>query len=177
MTPCKTLGDDSNAYRRMVRELADNFLRKDMNMNPNDVTIKVGNQTYRAREVEFHQCCGEYPEIELSTMLSPYNRVSSNTSTKTPTITNVIFNPPATIVFWSDKTKTVVKCDYSQEMYDPEKGLAMAFSKKLMGENKYEYYNVFKHWLKKWNKQKLDQGKTQTENNTEWTWNGEMYDA
>ena len=29
--------------------------------------------------------------------------------TPTLTITDVIFNPPATIVFWSDKTKTVVK--------------------------------------------------------------------
>jgi len=27
-----------------------------------------------------------------------------------PTIERVIYNPPATIVFWSDKTKTVVKC-------------------------------------------------------------------
>ena len=25
-------------------------------------------------------------------------------------IENVIFNGPATIVFWSDKTKTVIKC-------------------------------------------------------------------
>ena len=26
------------------------------------------------------------------------------------TIKNVIFNPPATIVFWKDGTKTIVKC-------------------------------------------------------------------
>lgn len=29
----------------------------------------------------------------------------------------------------------------------------MAISKKMLGDNKYEYYNTFKHWLKKWNKQ------------------------
>ena len=29
---------------------------------------------------------------------------------KDPKIKNVIFNDPATIVFWSDGTKTIVKC-------------------------------------------------------------------
>lgn len=61
-------------------------------------------------------------------------------------IRNVVFNDPATIVFWADGTKTVVKAE--NEKFDPEKGLAMAIAKNALG-NKYEYYNVFKHWLKK----------------------------
>ena len=61
-------------------------------------------------------------------------------------IKNVKFNPPATIVFWTDNTKTVVKC--SGEDYDPEKGLAMCICKKVLG-NKGNYYNVFKKWLPK----------------------------
>lgn len=61
--------------------------------------------------------------------------------------------PPATIVFWSDRTKTVVKCDYEEELYDPEKGIAMAIAKKLIGDNNGAYYNVFKHWLTKWDEQ------------------------
>ena len=60
-------------------------------------------------------------------------------------ITKVIFNDPATIVFWEDDTKTVVKCD-DKERYDPEKGLAMAISKKALG-NQGNYYNEFKKWL------------------------------
>ena len=122
---------------------------KEEKMDLNNVTIKVGNQTYRARDVEFTQSVGEYPEIELHTMLSPYNKVQ----TSVLSIKEVIFNPPATIVFWSDNTKTVVKADYAYDSYDPEKGIAMAISKKMLGDNKYEYYNVYKHWLKKWNKQ------------------------
>ena len=47
-------------------------------------------------------------------------------------IKNVIFNPPATIVFWTDGTKTVVKCGKG-ERWDAEKGLAMACAKKLLG--------------------------------------------
>ena len=67
-------------------------------------------------------------------------------SVNMPEIKNVIYNRPATIVFWSDGTKTVVKCN--GELYDPEKGLAMAISKKAFG-NKGNYYNEFKKWLPK----------------------------
>jgi hypothetical protein len=120
--------------------------KQEVRTNMNDVTIKVGNQTYRTRDVEFTQSVGEYPEIEIHTMLSPYNKIQ----TTELSIKDVIFNPPATIVFWSDNTKTVVKAQ--DEIYDPEKGIAMAISKKMLGDNKYEYYNIYKHWLKKWNK-------------------------
>ncbi|MCI6409221.1 MAG: hypothetical protein MR797_05630 [Lachnospiraceae bacterium] len=63
-----------------------------------------------------------------------------------PKIENVIFNNPATIVFWQDGSKTVVKCHDS--VFDPEKGLAMAISKKALG-NKYDYYDEFEKWLPK----------------------------
>ncbi len=59
-------------------------------------------------------------------------------------IKKVIFNNPATIVMWADGTKTVVKAE--NEEYDPEKGLAMAISKKALG-NKGSYYETFKKWL------------------------------
>ena len=61
-------------------------------------------------------------------------------------IKKVIFNNPATIVFWSDGSKTVVKAH--NDDYDPEKGLAMAIAKKALG-NEGNYYNVFKKWLPK----------------------------
>ncbi len=62
-------------------------------------------------------------------------------------IKNVIFNPPATIVFWTDGTKTVVKAQ-DGDAFDPEKGLAMAISKKALG-NKGNYCNELKKWLPK----------------------------
>lgn len=64
-----------------------------------------------------------------------------------PEIKDVVFNNPATIVFWADGTKTVVQIQ-ENDIYDPEKGLAMAICKKIMG-NKREYYHTFLHWLKK----------------------------
>ena len=62
-------------------------------------------------------------------------------------IKDVIFNDPATIVMWSDGSKTVVRVAEG-ETFDPEKGLAMAISKKHFG-NCGNYYNRFKKWLPK----------------------------
>jgi hypothetical protein len=50
-------------------------------------------------------------------------------------IKKIIFNGPATIVMWSDGTKTVVKCQ-EEEKYDGEKGIFAACAKKLLGTNK-----------------------------------------
>ncbi len=60
-------------------------------------------------------------------------------------IDRVICNDPATIVFWKDKTKTVVKCQ-DGEPYDAEKGLALAIIKKLCG-NTGSYYEIFKKFV------------------------------
>lgn len=60
--------------------------------------------------------------------------------TKPYEIKKVIFNDPATIVFWGDGTKTVVKCcDF--DSYDPYFGVAMAICKKLLGN---DYKKIFK---------------------------------
>lgn len=65
-------------------------------------------------------------------------------------IENVIFNDPATIIFWTDGSKTVVKCQPG-ETFDPEKGLAMAISKKVLG-NDYGYYETFAKYVGRYNK-------------------------
>ena len=67
------------------------------------------------------------------------------------TIKNVIFNPPATIVFWTDGTKTVVKTQNGEE-FDPEKGLTMAYFKKMHG-NKGHYFEEIKKWTEKYEDQ------------------------
>ena len=49
-----------------------------------------------------------------------------------PEVKKVIFNDPATIIYWKDGTKTVVKCQKG-DVFDSEKGFAMAFLKKCWG--------------------------------------------
>lgn len=60
-------------------------------------------------------------------------------------IKKVIFNDPATIVFWSDGSKTVVKCQEG-DTYSEELGLAMCISKKYLG-NKDNFNEEFKKWI------------------------------
>lgn len=62
-------------------------------------------------------------------------------------IKNVIFNPPATIVFWTDGSKTVVKCNAKEE-FDPEKGMAMAIAKRC-ANNSDDFYKEIKKWVEK----------------------------
>lgn len=84
----------------------------------------------------------------------PYYRGTLNTAhaqeataMNTAAIKNVIFAPPATIVYWSDGTKTVVKCS-EKDIFDPEKGLAMAIAKRC-GGNKGSYYKEIQNWVEK----------------------------
>ena len=88
---------------------------------------------------------GDINNASISTRKVEYNAMFKRAKIK-----NVIFNDPATIVFWSDGTKTVVKCG-ENDIYDPEKGLAMAVAKKYLGTNKSHsnYMDEFKKWLPK----------------------------
>ena len=57
-------------------------------------------------------------------------------------IDSVIFNDPATIVKFSDGDKIIVKAS-NDDTYNPEKGFAMALSKKLLGENYKKLFNKY----------------------------------
>jgi len=71
----------------------------------------------------------------------------STSAANTAAIKDVIFAPPATIVYWSDGSKTVVKCS-EKDVFDPEKGLAMAIAKRC-GGNKGSYYKEIQNWVEK----------------------------
>ena len=51
-----------------------------------------------------------------------------------PMINKIVFNNPATIVFWADGTKTVVKCMEGQE-FNEYYGVAFAIMKRFFGNN------------------------------------------
>lgn len=55
-------------------------------------------------------------------------------------IDHVIYNDPATIVFWNDGTKTIVKAQDCE--YDPDKGLAMAIVKKTLGLKEFMKHSI-----------------------------------
>ena len=108
--------------------------------NINIIFESVGNDIYKA------YLNPEYNSSDVSIRLAPtdcrrgtielvlYKDISSlTTENKKETkmgrivVKKVKFSGPATIVFWSDGSKSVVKC--KDEKFDPEKGLAMALAK------------------------------------------------
>lgn len=62
-----------------------------------------------------------------------------------PKIDRVIFHDPATIVYWSDGTKTVVKCQPG-DTFSTETGLMAAMLKRFLG-NDNTYNKVINRWL------------------------------
>lgn len=90
-----------------------------------------------------YDCCGYmenhlYHKVKANVELIKRKRLHMFTIESTPLVSfgikNVIFNEPATIVYWEDGSKTVVICQEG-DIYDEEKGLAMAISKKALGNN------------------------------------------
>ena len=109
---------------------------------------KAVSATFRAHgktSMVTHEIYRQYTESDIAATKAILN-ARFGTDAKYGGIKDVIFNDPATIIFWKDGTKTIVKAE--GEDFDPEKGLAMAISKKALG-NQHEYYDVFKKWLKK----------------------------
>lgn len=88
----------------------------------------------------------EYIRHDIKAANELYKERKNNIELGKGAIKKVVFNNPATIIFWTDGTKTVVKAE--NEDFDPEKGLAMAISKKMLG-NQGNYYEIFKKWLPK----------------------------
>lgn len=100
---------------------------------------------HRSGNNQYCECCdnGNMHEPFIRNHQLSYNRTYLRNPGEND-IKKVIFNDPATIVFWGDGTKTVVKA--FDEAFDPEKGLAMAISKKFLRDN---YRKEFKKWLPK----------------------------
>lgn len=96
--------------------------------------------TYGTLQVSLDQDITAYVEHDIMTT----HELWKTMNVAERQIENVIFNNPATIVFWADGTKTVVKAD--SEDFDPEKGLAMAIAKKFYG-NTGRYFDIFKKWI------------------------------
>ena len=61
-----------------------------------------------------------------------------------PKIVKVIYNDPATIVYWSDSSKTVVKCAKG-DSFSQSAGLALCICKKIFGDQNYR--NILKKYV------------------------------
>lgn len=83
--------------------------------------------TYTRNSATLSSYCKK--DVEVTTDLLKHRNAISGLR-----VLKVIYNKPATIVFWNDDTKTVVKCGKGDK-YDPEKGFFIACTKKLFGND------------------------------------------
>ena len=89
---------------------------------------------YKSPKEKYVKCTDNKPEIHGNLMHSricPWDSVK-NQSVCLSDPDRIIFNPPATIVFWKDGTKTVVKCAEG-EKFDPYTGFCYAFTEHFLG--------------------------------------------
>lgn len=118
--------------------------------------LQIGNERYGFRPTEMYTEYGHAPILRGEFLPDVF--AASNLHAKgveylnrrfgvgaVPQIKNVIFNAPATVVIWSDGTKTVVKCQPG-DTYSKETGLALCIAKKYLG-NKGNFNEVFKKWI------------------------------
>lgn len=87
----------------------------------------------KAKEVK--QKVADVKEQENRDMIDRFNKV----------VDKVIFNDPATIIVLKNGEKIVVKCQPG-DVYDKEKGLALALVKFAFGNTNY-FNTIFKKWL------------------------------
>lgn len=93
------------------------------------------------------------PEVELNRFRDGWDAAMQSMkeispfSVRLPLPEKVIFNDPATIVYWDDGTKTVVKCQPG-DVFSAETGLITAMLKKYMG-NDNTFNRVVNEWLKR----------------------------
>lgn len=164
-----------NTYLKKSYTLRNSFIRTEIKSFQitdyylDEISIEV---LVRDRDIESLECL--YSSIYLNFMLIKgiceakiegdvvcdipiytSNEISKNyTLIELPKIKQVLYKNPATIVFWNDGSKTVVKCQ-ENDVYDSEKGLAMAIIKRVCG-NTGNYYKGFKRWSSKRRKEKKD---------------------
>lgn len=122
-------GQDTTFYKVAVMVTLDDSISK---ANAKDTSIKTNPNGLYSKTLK--------EEIQMKTK----SKIAYNP------IKKVIFNDPATIVFWKDGTKTIVKRQEGAE-FDPEKGLAMAICRHFLcnicGLERYD--GVFKRYMPK----------------------------
>lgn len=95
-----------------------------------DWSVRVMPPRYDSSTIEARNYVKCYPYGQLY--------ISKKEENWEPYIEKVIFNPPATIVFWKSGGKTVVKCNEPDE-YDKAKGVALCYMKKALMNSSGEF--------------------------------------
>ena len=146
---------DGEVYVLDTNEIFDTVSIRTIFYKNGDSTICIPSEVFNALSLLFRYINHGYVDTDILSWypihqycMNDVNCINEIYSRRKREIKKVIFNEPATIVFWGDGTKTVVKCSKDDE-FDPEKGLAMAIAKKFFG-NENGYSKNIKKWTDKY---------------------------
>lgn len=132
--------------------------KTDMNKAYTTLTVKrcepFDSITY---EIDWHEVDDVYEVVMViidnirESLVTPLKKNTSESAKPAvvdlPEIEKVIYNYPATIVFWADGTKTIMKC-HVDDVYTREAGLAWCIAKKAVGGDD-KFIDIFNKWVPK----------------------------
>lgn len=123
-----TINQALDIFQKACREFAiTEEISPDMNTYETVFTIRIPCGTPLNKEIEGTKT------LSPSSMVTTYKDLEFYKCYMIPEVLEIRYNGPATIVFWEDNTKTVVKVQPGELCYDPDKAFAMAVCKKLFG--------------------------------------------
>lgn len=114
-----------------------NFVQSAIHKAFGDISAVATTDEVPIRELEFALVDDRYAFDNLSIELRNLRGMAGKYTAATKlSIKKVIFNGPATIIFWTDGTKTIVRYNDETEGFDDrEKAVFAACAKKLLGTN------------------------------------------
>lgn len=124
----KALGSQFRDYLDAITKRASAMLEKSA-VEENCFTINIPGDPDWVPEYVDEKENNEMPPKENQDVRFKYTYIPPMYQPK-----QVIYNPPATIVFWKDGTKTIVKCSEG-DIYNKYFGFCAALAKKLYGNN------------------------------------------
>lgn len=134
--------NDKKYWWQMIQLLPTSYNQKRTVMLNYEVLANIYKSRKNHKLDEWHTFCDWIESLPYSEL------ITGKEKEMTPKVTimnieKVVFNGPTTIIFWRDKTKTIVKC-MEGDTYDPEKAVLLACLEHSMGGK-----GPAKKWLKK----------------------------
>lgn len=99
-----------------------------------EAALGIGNQPKHKKEKTVGDVVNEFTEDQKKVLYYLIAEAQKSGKAENTNPTKILIQSTATIIWWSDGTKTIVKCQKGDKM-DPEKGIAMCVMKKFMGTN------------------------------------------
>lgn len=106
----------------------------DEQMKAWEALLGTGNQPKPKKEKTVGDIVNGFTEDQKKVLYYIIGKVQEDAKAENLEPTKILIQGTATIIWWSDGTKTIVKCQKGDKM-DPEKGIAMCVMKKFMGTN------------------------------------------